>query len=198
MSNGCQELLNIKYQTMLLNNNTNKSGVFENKDNVKSMDNFLEKEKIDNAKNPWSKLSITMKMKKLYEYAETYSKTEKDIDKKKLKDFLKNCVERKKLQRVKDVDYDIETQKIKSIVGLTFIKSKNKFTLKNKGSKISSLKNLAPKKSKDKTRKKLLKKEKLQRKEKAKLKSKVRHKKSETSSEVLKNSPKNKVINKKL
>ena len=53
-------------------------------------------------------------------------------------------MERKKLQRVKDVQYSIDTGKIISIPGLLFNKKNNKFTLKNMDKK-GSLKSLAQK-----------------------------------------------------
>ena len=59
-------------------------------------------------------------------------------------------MERKKLQRVKDVQYDIEKQKIINIPGLLYHKDKNKFTLKNLDKNSSTLKSLAPKRRKHK------------------------------------------------
>ena len=55
-------------------------------------------------------------------------------------------MERKKLQRVKDVQYDKENGKIISIPGLKFNSKSCKFTLKNIDKKGSTLKSLAPKK----------------------------------------------------
>ena len=60
---------------------------------------------------------------------------------------MKTCLDRKKLQRVKDVEYDTKTGEINNIVGLTYSKIKSKFTLKNKNTKPSSLRSLAPKKT---------------------------------------------------
>ena len=150
--NGCQELANIKYQTMLLNNNNNKTTpTFVDKSNntIKNMDSFLETEKETTKKNPWSKLSTTTKLKKIKAFVDDYSNKKKNnkIDKQLLFNFLKTALERKKLQRVKDVEYDINTGKIKSVTGLTYLKQKNKFTIKNRNGKINSLKNLAPRKT---------------------------------------------------
>ena len=49
-------------------------------------------------------------------------------------------MDRKKLQRAKDVNYDISTGKIINIPGLIFNKTNNKFTLKNLDKKGSTLK----------------------------------------------------------
>ena len=62
-------------------------------------------------------------------------------------------MERKKLQRQKDVVYDIETNAIKSITSLIFNKTTNKFTLKRSDKRTSTLKSLAPKKIKKKIKK---------------------------------------------
>ena len=72
MSDECQELKNIKYQTMLL---TGSDKIKEPLQNVKSdsINSFLEKETISNKKESWNKLNKTTKIKLLYEYAETIS-----------------------------------------------------------------------------------------------------------------------------
>ena len=64
--------------------------------------------------------------------------------------YVKKELERKKLQRIKDVIYDAEKCVIKDIIGLTYNKSNLKFTIKNKDRTSGTLKNLAPK-----TRKKI-------------------------------------------
>ena len=64
-------------------------------------------------------------------------------------------MQHKKLQRVKDVEYNMKTGKITKIPGLKWEPSKNKFTLKNNDKKGNTLKNLAPiKKKKLKIKKK--------------------------------------------
>ena len=61
--------------------------------------------------------------------------------------FLKECIDRKKLQRVKDVLYDKENGIIKEIPALCYVKSNKHFTLKNIDKRVSTLKSLAPKKA---------------------------------------------------
>jgi hypothetical protein len=148
MSETCQELQNIKYQTMLLNHN---SKIYETTPNVDNIEAFLENEKALNKVKPWSKLSKASKLKKIIEYIALFSK-EKELTENEtndLKKYLLQCLERKKLQRQKDVVYDMETNKIKSINGLLYNKTSNRFTLKRQDKKKgSSLKCLAPKKNK--------------------------------------------------
>ena len=71
-----------------------------------------------------------------------------------LKLYLYQCLERKKLQRTKDVLYEMATGKIKSIPGLLFNKNSNKYTLRRVDKKGSTLKALAPKNRKRRQKKK--------------------------------------------
>jgi len=151
MSETCQELQNIKYQTMLLNHN---SKAYESQPNVDNIEFFLASEKEACKKKPWSKLSKASKLKKINEYSVLYC-TEKKIEGDKCKDlkkYLEKCLNRKKIQRQKDVVYDIETNKIKSIHGLHYNKTTNKFTLSIKDKKTNTLKSLPPKKNKTKNK----------------------------------------------
>ena len=61
--------------------------------------------------------------------------------------FLKDCVDKKKIGRVKDVVYDKTLGLIKEIPILQYNKPTKHFTLKNIDKRISTLKSLAPKKS---------------------------------------------------
>jgi hypothetical protein len=122
------------------------------KNNFHSLDNlekFLENEKSNNATEPWSKLDKTAKLKKLINFADNYkldnNLSDEEYDK--LINFLKECLDRKKLQRVKDVIYDKTTGLIKSVPALCFNKTTNHFTLKNIDKRISTIKSLAPKKT---------------------------------------------------
>jgi hypothetical protein len=149
MSEECQELKNIKYQTMLLNSN---SKIVSTKKNTENLDDFLQKEKAQNINKPWSKLGRSTKLKKIEEFVERFAmeKEINDTEKKQLNHYLNTSLDRKKLQRVKDVTYDVKTGRIKAIPGLTFNKNKHKFTLRRVDKKKSTLKGLAPKRKKDK------------------------------------------------
>lgn len=143
----CQELKNIKYKTMLLN------GVqipeTKSSNDLSNLDKFLEKEKNNNINEPWCKLNKTIKNKKLMEYVEIYSQENKlsADESSSLSNFLKDCLDRKKLQRVKDVVYDKENGKVKEIPALHYVKTNKHFTLKNVDKRVSTLKSLAPKKA---------------------------------------------------
>jgi hypothetical protein len=140
----CQELKNIKYKTMLLNGNPLKETKSAN--DLSNLELFLENEKTNNSNEPWCKLNKTVKTKKIIEYIEIYKK-EKNLDEEECKllfIFLKDSIDRKKLQRVKDVVYDKVNGIIKEIPALTYTKSNKHFTLKNIDKRVSTLKSLAP------------------------------------------------------
>jgi len=143
----CQELKNIKYKTMLLN------GVplpeTKSSNDLSNLDKFLENEKNNNINEPWCKLNKTIKTKKMQEFVEQY-KIEHNLSIEEstiMMTFLKDCLDRKKLQRVKDVVYDKERGSIKDIPSLYYMKTSKHFTLKNTDKRVSTLKSLAPKKS---------------------------------------------------
>ena len=142
----CLELKNIKYKTMLLKGAPIKETKSSN--NLLNLENFLENEKNNNKNEPWCKLNKTIKIQKLIEFVETYKFENKlnEEEENLLILFFKDCLERKKLQRVKDVIYDKETGTIKKIPALHYTKSTKHFTLKNIEKRVSTLKSLAPKK----------------------------------------------------
>lgn len=147
----CLELKNIKYKTMLMNN------IQSSKEpDVTNIESFLEKERSINKKQHWSKLSKLTKKNKILDYWREYSNKHElpETEKQELKVFLLKSLDRKKLQRVKDVIYDVETQMIINIPTLTINKQTNKYTLKNLDKKISTLKSLAPRKKKKRKEKK--------------------------------------------
>ena len=143
----CVELKNIKYKTMLLKGGPMKET--KSSENLSSLDKFLENEKTVNQNEPWCKLNKTVKMKKLIEFVAQYKLTANlDVEEEgSLITFFKDSLERKKLQRVKDVIYDKTTGAIKSVPALTYTKATRHFTLKNMDKRVSTLKSLTPKKT---------------------------------------------------
>jgi len=143
----CQELKNIKYKSML------KTGVplkeTKSSDNISNLEKFLENEKDININESWCKLNKTIKIKKINEYSDIYQIKYNldDNEKMQLISFLKDCLDKKKLQRVKDVIYDNKKGIIKDIPALLYNKPSKHFTLKNIDKRVSTLKSLAPKKT---------------------------------------------------
>lgn len=123
----------------------------ENEVNTQMIDRMLENEKQQNKKEPWNKLNKTVKIEKLYKYAEQYRK-EHNIsieDTNILKAFFVSSLEKNKLQKTKDLVYNKETQEILEIPSLSFYSETHNFTLKNMDkSRVSTLKSLTPKSKK--------------------------------------------------
>lgn len=146
-NNYCNELKHLKYKNMILNGvpltETNSSN------NLLNLDKFLEEEKNNNKNEPWSKLNKTIKTQKLMTYVEKYKQeNELNIEETELLVlFFKDCLDNKKIYRVKDVIYDKEIGVIKEIPALVYNKLNKHFTLKNIDKRISTLKSLPPKKT---------------------------------------------------
>lgn len=143
----CIELKNIKYKTMLMKG----APIRETKSSntINTLEQFLEDEKNSSKVESWTKLDKTVKTKKLVSFAEKY-KEEKELTSDEevlLVAFLKDCLDKKKISRVKDVIYEKETGIIKEIPALVYVKSSKKFTLKNMDKRVSTLKSLPPKKT---------------------------------------------------
>ena len=144
----CIELKNIKYKTMLINGvalNESKSS-----QSLHNLDKFLENEKNSSENEPWCKLNKTIKIKKITDYVIDDYKQQHELDEfecENLIKFLKDCLDRKKLQRIKDVIYDKENGTIKEIPALTYVRTTKHFTLKNIEKRISTLKSLPQNKS---------------------------------------------------
>jgi hypothetical protein len=143
----CVELKNIKYKTLI------KNGIplteTKSSSDLTTLDKYLENEKNNNKQEPWCKLNKTIKTKKLQEFVDIY-KSENSLTEEECKlllVFFNDCLDRKKLQKVKDVIYNKETGVIKDIPGLTYQKANKHFTLKNMDKRVSTLKSLAPNKT---------------------------------------------------
>tara|TARA_Y100001970_G_scaffold315_1_gene380 strand:+ start:1489 stop:2091 length:603 start_codon:yes stop_codon:yes gene_type:complete len=141
----CLELRNINYQTMLLNN---KSNIDSNKVCTNNIENFLNKEKELNKKKTWSKLSKADKLKKLTKFSIKYSEKNnlEDEETKILQNYFIEELGKKRLQKIKDVTYDIDSGEIKNIPKLVFLKDKKRFTIKRER-KTNTLSSLPPKKT---------------------------------------------------
>lgn len=99
---------------------------------LNNLDKILDKERIHNKTESWNKLDKTVKLHKLYSFAEKYA-IEHNLSAhnvKTLKHFFKECLECNKLQKTKDLIYDKITQEITGIQALHFNKISHNFTLK--------------------------------------------------------------------
>ena len=114
---------------------------------MSKLDKFLEDDKNNNENEPWTKLDKTVKTRKILAFAEKYTEdkglTEEETCK--LIAFLKDCLDKRKLQRVKDVLYDKTNGEIKEIPALLYNKTNRHFTLKNIDKRVSTIKSLPQK-----------------------------------------------------
>jgi hypothetical protein len=117
---------------------------------IHNLDKFLENEKNSSENEPWCKLNKTIKIKKINEFVTNVYKNNNNLDESECEHlicFLRDCLDRKKLQRIKDVLYDKENGTIKEIPALSYIRATKHFTLKNIEKRISTLKSLPKSKS---------------------------------------------------
>jgi hypothetical protein len=135
-----------KYKNVLSNQTQSSNEL--NEMNYNTIDALLEKEKQNNKNENWNKLERSLRIQKLHVFAEKYGRENgmpmKDI--KLLKIFFTDCLEKNKLQKSKDVNYDKDTKEIISIPALHFNVTNRNFTLKIVDAKrVSTLKSLTPK-----------------------------------------------------
>ena len=137
----CQKLKNIKFKNMMLKGNIAPQTPVSKKVNI---DLFLEKEMNLNKHVPWNKLDKTGKIKLLTEYvnlsAINFSLNETEIAE--FKSYLIDSLDKKKLQHVKDVQYDNQNGKIILIPNLHFNVASRKFTFKRNEKRASTVKSL--------------------------------------------------------
>lgn len=139
---------NAKYKNVMSNHDVTESTYF-------AIDNILENEKMTNKNEAWNKLDKTVKIQKLHIFSEKYGK-EHNIPMKEIKNlklFFNDSLDKNKLQKTKDVNYDKEKGTISSIPALTFNQTNRSFMLKNLDSKhVSTIKSLTPKRTSEKAK----------------------------------------------
>ena len=139
----CQELKNIKYKTMLLSGNKKTLNTIIN--DISNLDIILENETENSKKESWNRLDKSAKMNKINEYIKTltptYKLTKPEIET--LRTYLSTNLDKKNLQRNKDVTYIKDSGILESIPSLHFNNNTRKFTLR-KQSQQSALKSLGP------------------------------------------------------
>lgn len=153
----CKELINIKYKTMLLNPNS--KGLEEDIETktTDTLDEFLKRKKMVTTNKSWSQLNKMNKVEKINAFVDNISLdnnlSSKDVED--LKKYLRTCLDRKMLQRMRDITYDKENEKITHINGLIIKKGKlqekeKRFTLKMSDKKTGTQKNKPGKSKKQK------------------------------------------------
>ena len=143
----CVELKNINYKNMLLKG-SNLSNNEEKYDN-NILDKFLEEESQMNKKEHWLKLDKPDKLIKLKNYGNhlinKYNLNENEILN--MNSFFSNCIESKKINKVKDIEYNKEFGEIINIPIILFNESNRVFYIKKCDKHVSTLKSIPPKKN---------------------------------------------------
>ena len=123
---------------------------------VTDLDEILKKDKAVTQNLPWNKLDKRIKKAKLIAYADIYceaSNTYGDYNES-LKKYLSDMLDKKYLQRAKEVAYNKSTGIISNIPNLYFNKNAKRFMIKSTDKKISPMASLAPKNNKKTMKKK--------------------------------------------
>jgi len=108
-----------------------------------TLDEIVSMNDTNNRFLPWNKLNKSLKLKRIMDFANKIQVNDQldETKTEQLKQMLKDTLERKCLQRVKDVMYDIEKEEITSIPALVCVQQK--YTLRTDA--VSPLHSLAPK-----------------------------------------------------
>jgi len=116
----CKELNALNYRTMIHTGNTLNTKTIETSE--ESLANFLNEDMDKNRKGLWSKLTKTAKINKIKKYikeiSESYNLNEEEVSQ--TTNFLVKTIERKKLSKNNELNYNQDSGNIESIPGLTF------------------------------------------------------------------------------
>lgn len=138
----CQYLKNIQYKTMLMNGKNTKLSTTGDTDTA-NIDRLLEEEMKQNKNISWTRLDRSDKIKKLHSFAENYCKISNNcVEVNALKQYLILCLDRNRLEKVREVKYNKMTEEIESIPCLIYNTTNNRFTLKRSEKQKSTLTSL--------------------------------------------------------
>ena len=144
LKSDCKELNALNYRTMIYTGTTLQTQTINTTE--ETLDDFLNADIDFNRKGVWSKLTKTAKITKIKKYikdiSETYNLNE-DEKHQSIK-FLVKMIERKKLSKNNELNYNQDNCNIDSIPGLIFNQSTRSFSLIQ--DKPTTLKNKIPKK----------------------------------------------------
>lgn len=138
----CKEYQALKYKTMITTG-TNIEKKIDNETNEEQLNNFLEKELKMNKKQSWNKLTKTEKIKKIKSYITGGLQNEYSLNDEELllaKRYVLTLLDRKKLTKNHELDYNEETGEIEKINIIEFNSKSRKFTLNKSTKKVSSKK----------------------------------------------------------
>ena len=154
----CKEYNTLKYKTMIMTGQ-NIDKPIDNETNVNDLDAYLVQEMNENKKQPWNKLSKTDKIKKIKHYIQTILIEKHHLSEEErhnAQKYIMNLIDRKKLSKNSELDYDEESGIVSNIHIIMFNSSTRHFTLNKDFKTNSKKKHNAPKaNTKTKTIKKI-------------------------------------------
>lgn len=125
-----------------------------NDTNPSNIDELLEDEKSQNNQDSWNKLDNISKKQLLQSYADSYGMNNNltDVEIGKLKAFFNDAIQKNKLKKTKEVQYNKETRTVLNIPSLLFNATTGVFSLSNTEKRASTLKSMTPKRTSNKNK----------------------------------------------
>ena len=133
----CKEFNSLKYRTMITNG-VNIDSVISNEKTEEDVFSFLENEIQSNKKQIWIKLTKSDKYKKLKDYVNNSLKDKYHLDDEEVQNiirYLNGLLDRKKLSKSSEINYNTDSGIIENIPNLIFNKNNRLFLIKNKEKK---------------------------------------------------------------
>lgn len=127
----CKEYNSLKYKTMIMTGQ-NIDNKITNESSQQQLHDFLLNEKMNNQKQTWSKLSKTEKIRKIDRYIRETLNTKHrltDEESDKLKTFVHNLVDRRRLIKSTEICYDEDAGVVVDIPAVAFNSKARRFTL---------------------------------------------------------------------
>ena len=111
-----------------------------------SFGDILDSESQRNSQAPWCRLNQTDKIAKLGVYASTLASEKQltDAEETRLRAYLAAALDKKRLQRARDVQYDQEAGIVRSVPALVFCGAERRFTLRRSDRRSCTTKCLGP------------------------------------------------------
>ena len=107
---------------------------------------ILDSESQRNSQAPWCRLNQTDKIAKLGAYASTVASEKQltHVEETRLRAYLASALDKKRLQRARDVQYDQEAGIVRSVPALVFCGAERRFTLRRSDRRSCTTKCLGP------------------------------------------------------
>lgn len=150
INDDCQELKNIEYKTLLLNGTNLCPKLKTNNCSSTELETMISNDVQVKKNESWNKLDKTQKSLHIKKFC-LKLKSEYNLSHDEFNETLKylnKCIERKFLNKAKDIIYDKDNNQIINIPNFIFLNDTRKFYLKKDDKHVSTVKSLSDKKIK--------------------------------------------------